>query len=239
MDLAAAYRDGRERLSALVATLDGGAAGRIVPLTPAWRVRDVVAHVTGVAEDLLAGGYPDFSDPLARPEQAVARDAWAQAQVDRRRDRPVAEVVEEWNALGPRLDAALAGDDPAYPLASRSGATFDLGCHLHDVRHALGAPGDRDAPVTRAAFAIARGWLALRAGSAGLPPLRVRTPEREWVLGDGAPAATVAGDAFELFRALSGRRARSQLLDLGWDGDPVPYVAVLSPYPLPERPVSE
>jgi hypothetical protein len=57
------------------------------------------------------------------------------------------------------------------------------------------------------------------------------------VEGAGPPAATLAGAPFELFRALSGRRSAGQVRSLAWDGDPAPYLDVLSPYPLPPSPL--
>ncbi|HVF05062.1 MAG TPA: maleylpyruvate isomerase family mycothiol-dependent enzyme [Frankiaceae bacterium] len=234
MDLAAAYLDGRDRFAALVATAD---AGTTVPLTPDWRVRDVLAHLVGVAEDLVAGGLPDFSEPKTKPEQAVAREEWTAAQVGRRRDWPVARLLAHWTAMEAGLVAALA--DERISVASRAAAPYDVACHLHDVRHAVGHPGDRDAPVTRLAFGVARAWLGNRLATLGLGPLRLSAGEREWTLGDGEPVATVSGPAFELFRAVSGRRSRAQLLALDWTGDAAAYLDVLSPYPLPDFPVVE
>jgi uncharacterized protein (TIGR03083 family) len=213
----------------------------IVPVTPAWRVRDVVAHLIGVAEDLLAQNFPDFSDPKGRPEQAAARERWTEAQVQRRRGRTVGALVEEWESLGPQIETALAAapEDSRYPLMSRVAATFDLGCHLHDVRHAVGRPGDRDAAVTRVAFRMARTWLDLRLQRGGRGRLDLVAPGRSWTVGTGDPAASVAGSEFELFRSISGRRNLEQILDLDWTGDPQPFLDVLSPYPLPLVEITE
>ena len=139
--------------------------------------------------------------------------------------------------MEPLLDADTlpAGYSPQIQTAP----PLDVGCHLHDLRHALDRPGDRDAPTTRLAFAIGRGWLSLRLQSAQLPALRLRTPDREWVTGPGPPGATVGGDGFELFRAITGRRSLEQVLGLDWEGDPTRYLDVLSPYPFPEPDVSE
>ena len=214
---------------------------RWVPLTPAWRVRDVLAHLIGVGEDLLAQNFPDFSDPKGTPEQAAVREQWTEAQVQRRLEMPFATLIMQWDDLGPQIEAALASEPESarYPLGSRAAATFDLGCHLHDVRHALGLPGDRDTAVTRVAFAVARTWLDLRLQRARLGKLRLITPERSWEVGDGEPAAAVTASAFDLFRSISGRRSLDQLRELDWMGDPQPFLDVLSPYPLPEVAVAE
>ena len=61
-DLAGLYRDTRERLSDLIAGLDAAALRTMVPACPLWAVRDVLAHLTAITEDALAGrlsGPPD------------------------------------------------------------------------------------------------------------------------------------------------------------------------------------
>ena len=239
MGLGDTYRDGHQRLARLATSLDETTLDRYVPLNPAWRIRDVIAHSVGVCEDVLAGNYPDSLDPKRQPDQANARDAWTQAQVDRRRDQPIRTVLAEWDLVATKLEPLLNSD--ALPAGSQlqTGPPFDVGCHLHDVRHALAQPGDRDAPITRLAFALGRGWLNLRLQSAQLPALRLRTPDREWAVGEGPPGATLAGDGFDLFRALTGRRSRQQVLGLDWDGARMMYLDVLSPYPFPEQEVIE
>lgn len=49
------YEDSRARLLALVTALDERGLDAPVPACPGWRVRDVVAHLTAVAEDVLEG----------------------------------------------------------------------------------------------------------------------------------------------------------------------------------------
>jgi uncharacterized protein (TIGR03083 family) len=241
MGLGDGYLDGQRRMSTLVEALDEDQLDRHVPLNPAWRVRDVVAHSVGLCEDSLSRNYPDFTNPKAEPDQARAREAWTQAQVVRWGNRPMSQLLERWSAFTSELASLLDAEPPPadLPASIRTGAPFDVGCHLHDLRHALEQPGDRDAPTTRLAFAIGRAWLGLRLRSADLPALRLRTRDREWVLGEASPAATVAGDDFELFRAVTGRRSLAQVLALDWDGDPMSYVDVLSPYPFPEQDVME
>jgi uncharacterized protein (TIGR03083 family) len=241
MDYAIAHRDGQERVVALVRSLDEARLHTIVPLNPAWRVRDVVAHMVGVCEDSLAGNFPDFSDPKGQPQQARDRDDWTQAQVERRRDRPFEDVLGEWDTLARRWEAVL-GQDPAdsgYDETVLSAAPLDVGCHLHDLRHALREPGDRDAPVTTMAFAITRGWLGLRLDRASLPGMLMRTTGRQWVIGHRPVGITVGGDRFDLFRSITGRRSQPQVLGLDWDRDPAAFLDALSPYPLPEERVIE
>jgi hypothetical protein len=82
-------------------------------------------------------------------------------------------------------------------------------------------------------------WLGRRLDERGRPALRLRAGERDWVEGAGPPAAVLAAAPFELFRALSGRRSAGQVRALAWDGDPEPYLDVLSPYPTPPSPLLE
>ena len=39
------------------------------------------------------------------------------------------------------------------------------------------------------------------------------------MLGDGDPAASVEGTAFDLLRSMTGRRSANQIRSLDWDGD--------------------
>src|SRR4051794_6630153 len=69
------YAAGRVRLTELVTEADP--EGRTVPVPgcPHWAVKDVVAHVTGVCADVLAGNL-----------DGVTTEPWTAAQVGQRRD---------------------------------------------------------------------------------------------------------------------------------------------------------
>jgi uncharacterized protein (TIGR03083 family) len=241
-DFAGAYADARRRLVEL-AEREEARLATPVPACPDWTVRDVLAHLAGVAADATTGGYfRGVIDAWRDPRLALARDAWTAAQVASRRGRPLHELIAEWANWAARLEPMLAGavpppaGSPAWLLPAPVG---DLAVHLHDVRGALGRPGDRDAPATRLGLRMYARWLGQRLGETGRPALRLRAGEREWVEGAGVPAATLTAEPFELFRALSGRRSADQLLALAWDGSPEPYLGVFSPYPLPSAPLPE
>jgi uncharacterized protein (TIGR03083 family) len=208
-----------------------------VPACPAWTVRDVVAHVTGVAADAAGGTYfSGAADAWSDIRLAAARDVWTAGQVRSRRDRPVKALVADWADWAATLEPMLAGTVPPLPGSPGwllSAPVADLAVHLHDVRGALRLPGDRDAPATGLGLRIYARWLGDRLDQAGRPALRLRVAGREWVEGSGQPAAALAADAFELFRALSGRRSLGQVRALGWDGDPEPYLDLFAPYPMP------
>jgi uncharacterized protein (TIGR03083 family) len=242
-DLAGAYADARRRLGELLAGLDEAALGTQVPACPAWTVGDLLAHLAGVAAAAVGGTYfPDAPQAWNDAGLAAARDQWTAAQVRSRRDRPATALAAEWARWAAALEPMLAGivpPPPGSPDWLLSAPVADLAAHLHDVRGALRLPGDRDAPATELGLRIYARWLGRRLDQAGRPALRLRAGGRTWVEGSGPPAADLAADAFELFRALSGRRSLDQVRALAWDGAPEPYLDLISPYPLQESPLAE
>ena len=119
-DLAGAYADARRRLRELLAGLDETALAAQVPACPAWTVRDVVAHVTGVAADAAGGTYfSGAADAWSDIRLAAARDVWTAGQVQSRRDRPVEALVAEWGRLGGApwnpCSPGLSGRHPVRP----------------------------------------------------------------------------------------------------------------------------
>jgi hypothetical protein len=101
------------------------------------------------------------------------------------------------------------------------------------------AAKEREAEATRLCLASAIYWLDMRLQARRLPALRLRTGDREWVVGDGIPQATVTAPPFDLLRALSGRRSLDQIRAFSWEGDPEPYLEVFSPFDPPTEAVIE
>lgn len=188
-----------------------------VPSTPEWTVRDVTAHLTGVAADLVAGNVGAWAQP-----------DWTAAQVTSRAGRDGFEVLSEWASLVPRVAVVL--DDPAAAaLEPHFGrlALVDLTCHEADVREACGSSPYLSA-VDWAVLAEHR-LRVLDAGlrEAGLPALAVRTPEGDsWTAGGESPEAEVRLPRYELWRSLMGRRTRAQARRYAWSADPTPFLAV-------------
>jgi uncharacterized protein (TIGR03083 family) len=242
-DLAGAYAEARRRLQGLLAGLDPAALATPVPACPAWTVLDVLAHLAGVAADVVNGAYfYGAADAWGDARLAAARDQWTASQVRSRHNRTAQAQLTEWAAAAAVLEPMLAGANPPPPGAPAwllSAPVADLAVHLHDVRGALHLPGDRDAPASALGLRIYASWLGQRLQQSGRPALRLRTPEHEWLAGSGPPAAELTADAFELFRALSGRRSLDQVRALAWNGDPEPYLDLLAPYPMPPAPLIE
>ena len=110
---ATAYRGVRQRVTALIAPL-GDVRDRSCPATPAWSVHDVLAHMVGVCADVAEGRL-----------DGITTDAWTEAQVAPRRTRPTAELLDEWDRLGPGFETTL-GIAPD-PIAGQ--AVFDAITH--------------------------------------------------------------------------------------------------------------
>ena len=221
---AAIYAEARQRLSELVLAADPERLAVAVPASPAWSSRDVVAHVTGIVADIQAGNLT-----------GVGTEPWTQAQVDARRGRSLAEVVEEWSTTAPVLEGLMG----TLPPRVGEGLIGDLACHEADVRGALGEAPLRDAPSTEVALAVYLARLGKRISGAGLPSLRVCAGDTETIAGSGEPGTSVRADPFELFRAVTGRRSAEQIRAFAWDGDPEPYIPVFSTYGLPSAPLTD
>src|SRR3954469_1243781 len=176
--LGALYEDTRQRVVDLVretTLLDFFAAATPLPACPGWRVRDVIAHLSGLATDIASGNL-----------DGAATDAWTAAQVDARRDLSLDDLLAESDDVGPRL-AALLDDFPG-----RYGAQIvaDVTVHEHDIRGALGRPGARDsAAVAHSVDFLLDTWAGPGARALGLPALHIRAGARSAVVGghDGPP----------------------------------------------------
>ena len=208
-DAGAAYRLICERVDALVRGRDG-IAELAVPACPGWSVRQVVAHLAGVAQDVVALNL-----------ERKGTGPWADAQVARLGGHSIDDLLDLW---GQSLDSVSAN----LAFASDAGVcqlVFDTLTHEHDIRGALSEPGSRAGDL---AFKAALGFVTTMGDrfirQAGLPALRLSTPTIGSVqLGDPQTALghlALSISDFEALRAFGGRRSVAQLLALPWDGDP-------------------
>ncbi len=215
-DLAALYRDTRERLTDLVAGLDAAALGARVPACPGWTVRDVVAHLTAITEDSLAGRLT-----------GLPTDEITAAQVERLADVPVPGLLERWSACGPPFEQAIAAFR-VWP------AVIDAATHEQDIRGAVGQPGARESAVIRQCADSLLSRLRLPV------PTLIRTEDGEYLAGPdgdadpGTAQLRLSTTRFEAFRWRMGRRSRAQLAALNWSGDPsavLDSLAIFGPAP--------
>lgn len=234
--LEGAYEQTRARIVDLVAALDDREASQVVPATPEWSVHDVVAHLAGLCADVLAGNVA-----------GAATATWTQAQVDARQRATLTELLDEWDAVGPKI-AAMADDFPG-----RYGPQLitDIACHEQDLRGALGKPGARDAEgIDIGVRFLMTTFVQPGAAALGVDPVVVRSDGHSWIVGTGEgptqdpedaigtallsdeapeipprpPVGTLTVGAFELLRAISGRRSEAQIARYEWTADPRPYL---------------
>jgi uncharacterized protein (TIGR03083 family) len=223
-ELASAYESAWKRVGGFVEGLTDDQLTTAVPATPGWRVRDVVAHMVGVAGDMTEGRFP-----------MAGVDAWTAEQVAQRKDLPFEAVVEEWAQRVPPFLDAMNG-----PLAVAAGNfVADIVSHELDMRNALGMRDGRDTPELPLAFDLFVTMLSGGIDGNKLPALVLKADDREVVAGAGDPGATVTASAFELLRSISGRRTHDEIRALAWTGDPEPYLAVIAPYAPPATSLKE
>ena len=219
------YEHVRGRLTALIHACSEAELATLVPATPAWRVRDALAHVVGIVADLNAQSFPALS-----PEE------WTAAQVERRHDLPIEEVLGEWAAEAPRFEDGLR----TFGYEMGAHFTADLLQHESDVRRALGRDPIADDDALRAGLDWYLDVAHRSLVEAGLGPVEVVADGDAVRLGAGGqeapPVATVAGARYELFRALGARRTLDEIRELAWTGEASAVDAVaaqLPAYPAP------
>jgi uncharacterized protein (TIGR03083 family) len=185
------------------------------PATPEWRVRDLLAHLGGVCDDVVNGNLAD-----------VAANTWTAAQVEKRRGWTIDEVLADWEQRGGEVDALI---DQA-PAGMFGQLLFDAWTHGQDIRGALRAPGGQDSPAAACSYAWGTEALEGRDRTDGRPELSLVTEEGICVIGSGAPSATLRASRFELLRAMTGRRSQAQVRAFVWDGEPDPERLLLAPF---------
>jgi uncharacterized protein (TIGR03083 family) len=183
------------------------------PATPDWRIHDLLAHLTGVATDVVAGNL-----------EGVGTDPWTAQQVELRRDWTLDELLAAWDTEGTALDAVI----DSLPPGTFGQLLFDTWTHEQDLRGALATPGARDSAAA-GAWAWVMAQLEARDAAEANPALVLVTERDKRVLGVEPTAATVRASQFELLRAMTGRRSVDQIHAYDWDGDPLVERIVLVP----------
>jgi len=200
---AAEYRAARRRMVDLATGLAAADADRMVGACPAWSVKDLFSHVTGIAVDLAAGNRPQ-GDP----------QVWVDRQVAERSSRSLAEVVDEWQAAGPSFEAMIeARPDRLW------GLTYDLVVHEHDLRNAVGDRSGRDTSGVALAARLGLRLVAMDLTARALPGVRVVIDGEEHLVGEGAPVVTLNTTPFEALRVLGSRRTLAEIRGAGFEGD--------------------
>jgi uncharacterized protein (TIGR03083 family) len=209
------YGELRERVSGLVRDAGDDRVAALCPAAPEWRVRDVVAHLSGVCGDIANGNV-----------DGVATDAWTRKQVADRQDWPVEKLLADWE----EQSNAMAGMVPDFPDVLAGQWITDGVTHEHDIRGGLEMPGARDSDAVDIAFRWSE--LVLDASE----PLRLESEAGTVTVGEGDPVATVRASRFELIRSMTGRRSLEQMGAYDWDGEPCPerlLFLIFTPRPTP------
>jgi len=170
-----------------------------VPACPAWSVRDLIGHLVGTAEDVLAGRATRF--PLS--------DDLTSAEVRRWDPAPLARVLEQWDELAPAYEQ-LAGERALMP------ALFDIVSHAQDLRGALDRPGDRGSEAV-----VALTEFMLKAWRPPVPFLVRFDDETAVEVGawrEGGLELTTT--RWEFLRWNSGRRSLRQVAAMQWSTRP-------------------
>lgn len=240
MDAADLYADTRHRV---VSTLENLDPELTVPACPGWRVRDVVAHLVGLAVDVTTGRVDGY-----------AGESWTARQVAERSRSTMSDLVEEWERVLPEfldINRDLASSnlpemvnhvlEPVPKTSFESAFHVDLVHHEHDLLGAAGEPRRDPLPADIAAMRAQLVNVRLRFAADQLPTLRIAPvdTDRSWDVGSGTPSAAVSAPVIDVLRSFGGRRTLEEIRSFAWSGesDGMAERMVLPFFEAPIRPV--
>lgn len=186
-----------------------------------------MAHLAAVTTDALSGRLT-----------GMPTDEFTAGQVADRRGRSIDELLTEWAGnVTAMADGARAGLVPPQ-------LSVDALTHEQDVRGALKREPAIAADELRFCLEIYAVGLDRKLRALGLAPVEVRAGDSEFTVSAGdreqAAAATVTASTFELFRAMSGRRGRTQVAGYDWTGEAAAYVEAFNLFgPLPSAAITD
>lgn len=218
------YAAGRARVEKLVRSLDGTQLETKVPACPGWTIKELVAHLTGVAADSLSANVAE-----------LGRSDWTASQVDARRGLSLDELLEEWEGLGKQIEPAL---DDLHPTIA-SALIGDLTTHELDLRGAVGNRDARDGDGLVISTSFYARNFGKRLKDASLPTITVEAGEHQWTAGKEVPVGSVRAPLFEVLRGLTGRRTTDEVKGFEWSIDAAPYLEVFSMYPITQTSLNE
>lgn len=203
----AAYSSTREQLIEQLTALDDLSTieAMMVPSCPEWSVKEVVAHVSGLVADVLAG----VAGPLGTDENTSR-------QVSTRSSSSLVEVCEEWAGNSAAI-AAVFADAPMRGF----GLTADLAVHVHDLAEMLDGI---DVPAVETTLLGCQRYVPLlqeRAADTLDLALAVSLEGEQWPTIAGRSPLRMTGTQVDFLRSVTGRRTRSQTeAAFAFQGDP-------------------
>ena len=209
--LAHEYFLARRRITALLDGITREVADLPVQTCPAWTVHDLIAHVAGLAAEIVRGNPPGADS-----------QAWVDAIIEARRTVDLDGLLDEWATVGPVFeDMAAETRRLAVPLS------YDTVVHEHDLRHAIGRPGARDSSGVIAAMEVGVWLMSNDLDRRQFGRVVFRAGGRNWQCGSGEVRLELDLDSarvsqtpvWELLRISGSRRSLSQAMSLPWRGD--------------------
>jgi len=196
------YRDARNRITDLAASLSDEQRRAPVPATPGWTVHGLLGHLVGGAADAASGRL-----------DGAPGEVWTARHVAERRQRSAGELLAEWERVGPVAESTLP---PRQVFGPNLAA--DAICHEADLREALGLPRlDREhwQPFLKVMVHLLRNELRHST------TLLISDEQgQQWSCGSGEPTTLLSVDGYELLRATFSRRSRRQIA--AWQWTPAP-----------------
>lgn len=197
MPIAELYRLAQRSFVDLCIDLDGDDWARPAPCTPGWTVFDIASHAAGVTLDIVAGRV-----------EGAATEPWTAAQVERWRDTPRAELFAQW-------DEHIVAAASAIEAIGETRPPIDCHTHEHDVRQALGRPGNRDSPIVQDALDR-----FVERGAIQAIEITFVDGAQLTIPGAGEPVGVRGVSRFEVFRSRLGRRSVDQFAAYDWRQPP-------------------
>lgn len=200
---ASIYAAARDQFVAELRSLSPDDAATMIPSCPEWSAKDVLAHVSGLVADLLAGVKP----PLGTDEMTAR-------QVGERAAMSPTNVCDEWVENGPGIEAFFDGRE-LYAL----GLTADLAVHIHDLAEELDGISPPPAEATLAGCERYVPLLQERVAERLDVALEVTLDGQRWAPAAGNQPLALSATPTEFLRSVTGRRTSSQVEALDWSGD--------------------
>lgn len=214
------YAETQQRVVATASRLDPDLP---VPACPGWNVHDVVAHLGGLANDVITGRVDGY-----------AGADWTAQQVAERSSRTMKELFDEWDDVLPGflevirdLGASDLPDTINHVLGPVPTASFESAFHvdlLHHEHDLLGAARTPRTVPLAADVAAMRSQLTnvrIRFAMDQMPTLRIdpTDTDRSWDVGSSDPSASVSAPVIDVLRSFGGRRSLEEIRSFAWSGD--------------------